>query len=159
MTSYSDNPPPGRKPAGWMPAGGPEAVADGVVDLHREALSGGLSPETQAWLSGAGTRLNEPVRQDRREDVQARGDAFAAIEADLRSDSDDALSLLAAGWRPPTAIAALVAAARAETAERIAVAIEGSTQLAGDQSTAWNPYTDGRLAQARKDAQIARETR
>lgn len=38
MADY-DNPPPGRKPAGWMPAGGPGAVADAVAGLHRDALA------------------------------------------------------------------------------------------------------------------------
>jgi hypothetical protein len=63
-----------------------------------------------------------------------------------------AAAALAAGWRPAEQAAA-------ERAERIAAAIEGSTQLAGDPSTAWSPYADGRLAQAREDARIARETR
>lgn len=118
---------------------------------------GGLSPEIRAWLAGAGSRLNEPVREDRREDVQARLDAFAAIEADLRSaeSSDDARRFLAAGWRPPTAVAALVAAARTETAERIAAAIEA----ARNGGRRIEPYSNHYNAGVTEAARIARETR
>lgn len=122
---------------------------------------GGLSPETRAWLAGAGNRLNEPVREDQPEDVQARLDAFAAIEVDLRSaeSSDDARRFLAAGWRPPTAIAALVAAARAETAERIARKIGDVQTSAVGTGPDRNDFERGWLHAAQCAAVIARETR
>lgn len=50
MTSYDDNPPPGMKPAGWMP------------DPAQKA----------AMLAGAEARRTEPLRPDTREEIQAR---------------------------------------------------------------------------------------
>lgn len=139
---------------------------------------GGLSPEVRAWLAGAGNRLNEPVREDPREIVQARIDAltalppitlpahpegeYVALEVALREevgDEDGALSVvqvaLAAGWRPPGGIAALVAAARTETAERIAAAIEA----ARNGGRRIEPYSNHYNAGVTEAARIARETR
>lgn len=137
---------------------------------------GGLSPATRAWLAGAGSRLNEPVREDQREDVQARLEAaadtavglgYAVLRAELVAAMKQGYSMhgdgllanmagqvLAAGWVSPAGAEALVEAARAETAERIAAAIEA----ARDGGLRVAPYSNHYNAGVTHAARIARET-
>jgi hypothetical protein len=128
----------------------------------------GLSEGARAWLAGAGNRLNEPVREDRPGDVQARLDPpvalpvvtlpphpegeYVALETDLRQvlDDDDALTAvqraLAAGWRPPGAITALIEAARTETAtDGLLLRPGGHCEAKGGLTTLW-AYHPGETA-------------
>lgn len=118
---------------------------------RRPMTDGGLSPETRAWPSGAGSRLNEPVREDRPEDVQTRVDALTTPAAEGRAVEPDP-------WLRryyPDEVAALEEAARAETAERIAAAIEA----ARDGGRRIEPYSNHYNAGVAEAARIAREAR
>lgn len=81
---------------------------------------GGLSPEARAWLTGAGQRLNEPVREERSEDVHARlaggrtGRTFAEVYgtgqpipadeiAEWLADAEDYIPKLRAAGHEPMA--------------------------------------------------------
>lgn len=143
---------------------------------------GGLSEGTRAWLAGAPQRRGQPVAVDRPEDVQARLDAaaskppavtlpphpegeYVALEVALRDqvgDEDEALSVvqvtLAAGWRPPGEIAALVAAAQADTARRIAAAIRVAAATA-TQGLGRDDLDRGRVAGLGEAARIAGNSR
>jgi hypothetical protein len=99
----------------------------------------------------------QQMQADLGDGLDLRVELVAAMKRGYSMHGDGLLAnmadqILEAGWRPAEQAAA-------ERAGRIAAAIEGSTQLAGDPSTAWNPYADGRSVQAREDARIARETR
>jgi phytoene/squalene synthetase len=56
----------------------------------------GLSPQTRAWLAGAGNRLSEPVREDRPEDVKARLDQHSGAAAARATCAAQLRALLAA---------------------------------------------------------------
>lgn len=140
----------------------------------------GLSPQVQAWLASAGSRPNEPGREDRPEDVRARVDALDPPAAEIRAvglrrreeldswlrryafhPSDAvkaALAVVDAGWKHPDEVAELVAAVRAETAELIRRTIEAAARELNRPHDK-DDLDRGRVAGLWDAARIARETR
>lgn len=101
------------------------------VDLHPTWLTpwNRLAARDREVDMLIGEAVAEVVRAEKADQVPLDNEERETLELALREwlDDDDATSaaqhVIGADWRPPTEVAALVAAARVETAERIAAAL------------------------------------
>lgn len=135
----------------------------------------GLTAGTQAWLAGAGQRLNEPVREDRREDVQARideiardrggrivraaWDAWAREQPDVNDHPSWTVPYDDLPERDREVDRRIYEACRADVTDRTARKIRDVQASVAGTGPDRNDFERGWLHAARSAAVIARETR